>query len=241
MAGNWKMYKTRADTVAYLREFMPLVPDVATATSCSARRSPPRDGARRERRRNVAVGAQTMAAADEGAFTGEVSPEMLRELGVPYVILGHSERRQYYGENDADLAKKVRAALDMGLRPILCCGETLEEREAGQTEAKVRGQVSAGWPRSAWPRRRWSPSRTSRSGRSDGQDGHARGGPGDRRLRADSLRDAFEDAANAVRILYGGSVKRAHRRVDGPAGHRRRPGGRRQPRSAGVRAYRALS
>src|SRR5665648_693487 len=72
------------------------------------------------------AGGQTMHFAAEGAFTGEIAPQMLRELGVPYVILGHSERRQYYAENDADLARKVRAALDTGLRPVLCCGETLE-------------------------------------------------------------------------------------------------------------------
>ena len=93
---------------------------------------------------DIAVGAQTMHFAAEGAFTGETSPDMLAELGVPYVILGHSERRQYYNENDADLARKVRAALDAGLRPILCCGETLEEREGGRTESKVGGQLDAG-------------------------------------------------------------------------------------------------
>jgi triosephosphate isomerase len=84
-----------------------------------------------------------MHQAGEGAFTGEVSAAMLGALGVTHVILGHSERRQYFAENDADLALKVRAALDAGLLPVLCCGETLAEREAGRTEDKVGGQLAA--------------------------------------------------------------------------------------------------
>jgi triosephosphate isomerase len=144
MAGNWKMYKTTAETRAFCEAFLPLVSGVEdrevllcppavcletalTATAQSA----------------VAVGAPTMHNAAEGAFTGELAPRMLAELGVTSVILGHSERRQYYAENDADLARKVRAALDSGLRPVLCCGETLAEREAGQTESKVGGQLDA--------------------------------------------------------------------------------------------------
>ncbi len=144
LAGNWKMYKTREDAAAFLDAFVPLVADAGdrdvvvcppftaleTALAASAGT-------------NVAVGAQTMAAVDEGAFTGEVSRAMLRELGVRYVVLGHSERRQYFAENDADLARKVRAALDGGLLPILCVGETLDEREAGETEAKVGDQLEA--------------------------------------------------------------------------------------------------
>ena len=209
MAGNWKMYKTRAATAAYLREFVPLVKgvddrdivicppftDLETALAESA-------GS------NVAIGAQTMAAADEGAFTGEVSPEMLRDLGVPCVVLGHSERRQYYNENDADLAKKVRVALDKGLRPILCCGETLTEREAGQTDSKVRGQVSGGLAQvgqaeAALVTVAYEPIWAIGTGKTAtpemAQETVA--------VVRDALRDSFGDAANAVRILYGGSVK----------------------------------
>lgn len=91
----------------------------------------------------IGIGAQTMAAVDEGAFTGEVSPAMLSELGVPWVILGHSERRALFNETDDALAAKLRAALDAGLRPILCVGESLAERQEKQTEAKIRGQLSA--------------------------------------------------------------------------------------------------
>ena len=140
MAGNWKMYKTRAETKAFCEAFVPLVagvddrdvlicpPSVCLETALAATTGT-----------GVAIGAQTMHFAAEGAFTGEIAAQMLCELGVPYVIVGHSERRQYYAENDADLARKVRAALDAGLRPVLCCGETLEEREAGRTESKVGG------------------------------------------------------------------------------------------------------
>ena len=209
VAGNWKMYKTRAATAAYLREFVPLVKgvddrdivicppftDLETALAESA-------GS------NVAIGAQTMAAADEGAFTGEVSPEMLLDLGVPCVVLGHSERRQYYNENDADLAKKVRVALDKGLRPILCCGEKLEEREAGHTESKVRGQVSAGLAQvgqaeAALVTVAYEPIWAIGTGKTAtpemAQETVA--------VVREALRDSFGDAANAVRILYGGSVK----------------------------------
>jgi triosephosphate isomerase len=144
MAGNWKMYKTCAEARAFFSAFLPLVQGVedrdivvcppftaiaAALAACAGSR--------------VQVGAQTMHFADEGAYTGEVAPRMLVELGVPYVILGHSERREYYNENDADLPSKVRAALDAGLTPILCVGETLAEREAGETQRKLAGQLDA--------------------------------------------------------------------------------------------------
>ena len=91
----------------------------------------------------VSVAAQNMHAEDSGAFTGEVSAPMLLELGVSAVVLGHSERRQHFGETDAALARKVPAALAAGLLPILCVGETEEEREAGETQRKLRQQVQA--------------------------------------------------------------------------------------------------
>jgi triosephosphate isomerase len=133
---------------------------------------------------------------------------MLRELGVPYVVLGHSERRQYYNESDEELAGKVRAALDKDLRPILCCGETLAEREAGQTEAKVRRQVSAGLAQvgqaeAALVTVAYEPIWAIGTGKTatpeTAQETVA--------VVRDSVRDSFGDAANAVRILYGGSVK----------------------------------
>ena len=144
MAGNWKMYKTQAEALDFVRGFKLEVAGVADRdvllcapfTSLAVMGSETRGS-------NVLVGAQTMHYAVEGAFTGEVSASMLIEIGVDAVILGHSERRQYFAENDADLAQKVRVALDRGLLPVLCCGETDAEREAGKTETKIGGQIDA--------------------------------------------------------------------------------------------------
>ena len=90
---------------------------------------------------DIKLGAQNMYFEKSGAFTGEVSPTMLKDLGVEYVILGHSERREYFNECDNMINKKVLSALENGLKPILCCGETLEEREAGKDKEKVKGQI----------------------------------------------------------------------------------------------------
>jgi triosephosphate isomerase len=149
-----------------------------------------------------------MHYAAEGAFTGETSPAMLAELGVPYVILGHSERRQYYNENDEDLAKKVRAALDAGLRPILCCGETLEEREGGRTESKVGGQLDAdlaavGVAELANVAVAYEPIWAIGTGVT-ATPVQAQETVAFCRAR---IRERFGDAADGVRILYGGSVK----------------------------------
>ena len=92
----------------------------------------------------IRLGAQNMHWEDSGAFTGEVSPEMLLDLGVSYVIIGHSERRQLFGETDQGVNRKVASAIDHGLIPIMCCGETLKQREAGQTEDIVTSQVKCG-------------------------------------------------------------------------------------------------
>ena len=242
MAGNWKMYKTPAQTKEFFNAFRPLVAgvedrdvlicpptvDLQTAQSCAVDTE-------------IKVGAQTMHCAAEGAYTGETAPGMLVEMGVPYVILGHSERRQYYNENDADLARKVRAALDAGLRPILCCGETLEEREAGRTESKVGGQLEADlaevglaelanvaiayepiWAIGTGARPR--PSRRRRRWRSSGEGARA-------------LRRRRRRRAHPVRRQRQGGQ---HRRAHGAAGHRRRARRRRQPRPAGVQPHRQV-
>jgi len=145
MAGNWKMYKSQAEAVAYARAFTPLVAGVddrdillcAPFTDLSALVTEAAGT-------NVMVGAQTMHYAAEGAFTGEISAAMLTEVGIDAVVLGHSERRQYFAETDAALAKKVRVALDQGLLPVLCCGETDDERVAGHTEEKLGRQIDQG-------------------------------------------------------------------------------------------------
>jgi triosephosphate isomerase (TIM) len=142
IAGNWKMYKTIAEAEAFIQALLPKVSstegiDVAVCSSFLALQALV-DSTRGSR---VQVFAQNMHYAPEGAFTGEVSPPMLVEVGVHGVILGHSERREQFGETDRALQLKVPAALEAGLLPILCVGETEEERERGDTQRKLRHQV----------------------------------------------------------------------------------------------------
>jgi triosephosphate isomerase len=145
MAGNWKMNKTVAEAEAFIAA---LLPQVATCSGVDVAICPPFTALEpmieSARGSNVAVYAQTMHEADSGAFTGEVSAPMLAELDVDGVILGHSERREHYNETDRALALKVPRALEIGLVPILCVGETEEEREDGNTERKLRHQVQEG-------------------------------------------------------------------------------------------------
>jgi triosephosphate isomerase len=148
IAGNWKMHKTVAEAERFIQALLPRVAslegvEVAIAVPFTALQAMV-DSARGSR---VAVYAQNMHEAPSGAFTGEVSAPMLTELDVNGVVLGHSERRQYYGETDRALAVKVLAALEAGLRPILCVGETEDERLAGETERKLRHQVQEGLER----------------------------------------------------------------------------------------------
>jgi triosephosphate isomerase (TIM) len=145
IAGNWKMHKTIAEAEQFVAA---LLPKVAAVDGVEIVVCPPFlalqalvDSARGSQ---VGIYAQTMHQADQGAFTGEVSAPMLSEIDVHGVILGHSERRQYYNETDKALQLKVPKALDAGLTPILCVGETEEERERGETERKLRYQVQEG-------------------------------------------------------------------------------------------------
>ncbi len=169
-------------------------------------------------------------------------PPCSGQLGVTHVILGHSERRQHFAENDADLALKVRAALDAGLLPVLCCGETLAEREAGQTEEKVGGQLDAdlaGVEAAELPRVAiaYEPIWAIGTGKTATPE-MAQETVGFIRRR---LRGRFGEAADDCRILYGGSVKAANiDATDGAAGHRRRARRRCQPGRRGVRPHRAL-
>jgi len=145
IAGNWKMYKTIAQAEEFIQGLLPLV---STADHAEVAICPPFlaleamvDSTRGSR---VQVFAQTMHYAPEGAFTGEVSAAMLSEIDVHGVILGHSERREMFGETDKVLGLKVIAALQAGLTPVLCVGETEDERLAGDTERKLRHQVQEG-------------------------------------------------------------------------------------------------
>jgi len=142
IAGNWKMHKTIAEAEAFIAGLLPRVSDAGGAEVAICPPFPALaamvDSTRGSR---VEVYAQTMSEAPQGAFTGEVSAPMLTELDVHGVVLGHSERRGLFGETDRALQLKVPAALEAGLRPVLCVGETEEEREAGDTERKLRHQV----------------------------------------------------------------------------------------------------
>ncbi len=145
IAGNWKMYKTASEAAVYINEFLGLVAGVEDVEIilCPSFTALAEVG-KLTAGSNVRLAAQNMHFENEGAFTGEVSPPMLKEIGIDDVVLGHSERREYYNENDADLDRKVAAAFEAGFRPILCCGETDEEREAGKTEEKIKRQLENG-------------------------------------------------------------------------------------------------
>lgn len=145
IAGNWKMNKTAAEGRALVEQLKPLVADIADRDADIVVCPPfttlaavveAAAGSR------VKVGAQNVHWEASGAFTAEVSASMLKEAGVEYVILGHSERRQYFGETDATVNKRLKAALAAGLKPIVCVGELLEERESGRTEAVLATQLS---------------------------------------------------------------------------------------------------
>ena len=212
MAGNWKMFKTPAEAREFVRAFAPLVADV---TDREILLCPPfvslAAALGETEGTNVEIGAQTMHFADSGAYTGEVSPPMLLELGVTAVIVGHSERRQYYNENDPDLARKVRAALDVGLMPVLCVGETEDERERGETEPKLTGQLDVDLEALAADELAavaiayepiWAIGTGKTATPEMAEETIAF-------IRA-RLRARFGDAAESARILYGGSVKAAN-------------------------------
>jgi triosephosphate isomerase (TIM) len=214
IAGNWKMHKTVAEAEAYIAA---LLPRVAAVDGVEIVVCPPFlalqalvDSARGSQ---VGIYAQTMHEADQGAFTGEVSAPMLSEIDVDGVILGHSERRQYFKETDKALQAKVPKALDAGLTPILCVGETEDERERGDTERRLRHQVQEGLDKVPAERLpdvvvAYEPIWAIGTGRT--------ATPEQAQEAIAFVRALIENrdkaAAEQVRILYGGSVK-----VDGAA------------------------
>ena len=208
IAGNWKMYKTARQAAETIRSLADLVkgvqgvevvicpPFTALAAAVEAAKGSP-----------VAIGAQDCYWEKEGAFTGQVAVPMIADLGCSHCIVGHSERRQFFGETDATVDKKIEAVLANGLNCIACVGETLAEREAGQTFAVLERQVRNGLSRHLTSARiviAYEPVWAIGTGKTatpvQAQEAHAF----IRRVVAEAASPA---AAQAVRILYGGSVK----------------------------------
>src|ERR1017187_6183564 len=210
MAGNWKMYKTPAETHAFFEGFKPLVAD---ATHCDIVICPPfpnlHAAVTETLGSNIAIGAQNLYWGKEGAVTGEVSGHMLQAVGCKYVIIAHSERRQYFGECEPDVVRKAQAALEYGLTPIVCVGERLEEREGNRTEQVLGEQFDGGIAPLA-PEQfaklviAYEPVWAIGTGKTATPEMAADAHRFIRARAAAKFRDAL---AGAVRILYGGSVK----------------------------------
>ncbi len=208
IAGNWKMHKTPSQTEEFFKEFLPLVEGIDNVgiLICPPFVSIPK-AVEVTKNSNVNIGAQNCYFEKEGAFTGEVSPVMLKEVGCKYVIIGHSERRHIFGENDELINKKVISALEEGLRVILCVGETLQERESGLTFTVVETQLKLGLSgvedkldrieiayEPVWAIGTGVPAKPE-----DAQEVH--------RFIYQKLGELNPEKADRVRVLYGGSVK----------------------------------
>lgn len=210
MAGNWKMHKTAAETVAFFEAFLPLISGAAASEIVICPpfvNLPAAIGAARGS--SVGIGGQNIFWLNEGAYTGEVSAPMLASIGCRWVIIGHSERRQYFGETDETVFKKTTAALDAGLKPIVCVGERLEERESDATEIVLGTQFTAGIARLT-PEQfarisiAYEPVWAIGTGKTATPETAA---AAHHFLRSEIRRHFGDEPAAACRILYGGSVK----------------------------------
>ncbi len=211
IAGNWKMYKLLGEAVQTALELKPLV---VNANHCEVVIAPVftaiKTVADRLEGSNIRIAAQNCAAQNEfGAHTGEVAPSMLKDAGCSHVIIGHSERRQFYGETDDSVNRKTKAALSAGLKPIVCVGEMLAERESGNAETVVRGQLTNGLNGLTGADLKsiiiayepvWAIGTGKTASPEQAQDMHAAV-----RKTVEEIHGA--DAAKDIRILYGGSVK----------------------------------
>ncbi|MEA2433106.1 MAG: triosephosphate isomerase [Actinomycetota bacterium] len=214
VAGNWKMNKTHLDAIHFVQqlghEVNPGETDKVEVVLC-----PPFTAIRSvqttidDRKHNFKWGAQNVYHEDDGAFTGEISAPMLASLRCSYVIVGHSERREIFKETDEDVNKKVKAVFRHKMIPIMCCGETDEEREAGQTESKVEGQLRNGLEGLSTEQVAslvvaYEPIWAIGTGKTATPDDAQAICSFARKIVADAVNS---EAADAVRILYGGSVK----------------------------------
>lgn len=209
IAGNWKLNHNQAATRSMLEALKPLVAGVDSIdvvlcpvfTSLAA-------AVEATAGSNIAIGAQNLHWAADGAYTGEISASMLQEVGVDYVIIGHSERRQYFAETDATVNQRLNAALAADLAPIVCIGETLEQREAGNTHSVVGGQLDgslAGIDAASMAKITlayepvWAIGTGVTASPEQAQDVHA--------FIRGWLREKYGELADQIRIQYGGSVK----------------------------------
>jgi triosephosphate isomerase len=210
IAGNWKMFKTVHETVVFVKELRNAVKDVSGVEIVVA---PPftalHAAAEAARNTNIGVAAQDLYWEKEGAFTGEISPAMVKETGAEYVIIGHSERRRLFGETDAIVNRKTAAAIAHDLTPIVCVGETLEEREAGATLDVLDRQLKDGLDRLTGGQIAelviaYEPVWAIGTGRNATA---AQAGEAHAHVRT-RLRQWFGgDAADHCHVIYGGSVK----------------------------------
>jgi triosephosphate isomerase (TIM) len=210
IAGNWKMFKTQAETRAFFDAFKPLV---ASCQHCDIVVAPPftalAAAVEAARGSSISIAAQNVYWEPQGAFTGEVSTKMLVEAGCRSVIIGHSERRQFFGDTDDWVARKTKAALEAGLTPIVCVGESLGEREGNLTHAVLKRQFEGGLGALTGPEfsrilLAYEPVWAIGTGRTAtpeiAADAHGY-------LRELAAAQFSSDRASALRILYGGSVK----------------------------------
>ncbi len=210
IAANWKMYKTPDQAREFVQAFLPMVkghdrdqivlcpPFVDLATVIEACKGS-----------NVAVGAQNVAWEKEGAFTGEISTEMLLAVGCTHAVIGHSERRQYFGETDDTVNARLKTALEAGLTPIVCVGEVLEERESGMTEEVLRRQCGRAFRKISGKKAAklvvayepvWAIGTGKTATPEMAAEAHAL-------IRAEVAKAMGQELADNLRILYGGSVK----------------------------------
>ena len=210
IAGNWKMFKTADQTVRFFNQLKPLVAaaDHCEMIVCAPYLSVPAAVASAAGS-NIQVGAQNLHWEAEGAFTGEVSAGMIAAAGCTHVIIGHSERRQYFGETDETVSKRIAAALGAGLIPIVCVGETIDQREADRTEAVLAEQFEGGLGALGADKFSkiilayepvWAIGADRTATPEMAGEAHAF-------LRAKAAEKFGNDRAEALRILYGGSVK----------------------------------
>ncbi|MFB5660882.1 triose-phosphate isomerase [Alteribacillus sp. HJP-4] len=210
IAGNWKMNKTHSEAVEFvsaIKNSIPASSEVETVVCAPALFLKEMNDA--SSGSDVNVGAQTMHFEDNGAFTGEISPAALADLNIPYVIIGHSERREMFNETNESVNQKLHAAFRHGITPIMCCGETLEERQSNETESVVREQIEKGLAGLSADQVKktvvaYEPIWAIGTGKSSSAE-DANETCGTVRSVIEELYDT--DTAEAVRIQYGGSVK----------------------------------